>query len=369
MATSLALTSSTTRRTGRAKLGAALLAAGTFAATMGLASAPAHAADPPPDDSRLETVRLCDLSACFTAWRTVDSDGDGVSDADEMMAGTDAHDPKSHPGVRELTELTLDRHSPTFEAGQAFLQVLPAELVAIREKAHELPTTPAFPGGPERGDSLTRAGISADLMKDHGLDLERDGFTLGLEAKTKDEGLPPMRIGGIDIRLISVVGPDGKVVPDDPADVPALNDHGPVTDVLDNDFATSIWYKDGTNVVVVKETGETKVYPPGSSPYYSDPDADPGVGAEPTEEQKLAWERMHGAVVHTIEGWSAPPVEGEPEDPRATVILIDPEYVADFAVVTDLPRVTTAQPETRDDMPKPGDIAPPPGNGGCYTLC
>jgi hypothetical protein len=79
-------------------------------------------------------VILCDATGCYVAWRVVDSDRDGVSDADEIMSGTDPHDPASRPGLVHLAELGFEHRLPSFEAGLGAFVALPAEIVHAREK-------------------------------------------------------------------------------------------------------------------------------------------------------------------------------------------------------------------------------------------
>jgi hypothetical protein len=177
-------------------------------AAAGLCPTPAQAAEPPAEppkerlaDQTSRTLRICDPTACYVAWRAADSDHDGVSDADELMAGTDPHDPRSRPGLDIVVELASARQLPSFEAGLGSFLLFPPEIVAMRAKAHPdlLGTFPVH----ERADSLTRLGISADLMASVGIDPGRSGMTVGLDHATGKGGMPGRRVNGVEMSLIS----------------------------------------------------------------------------------------------------------------------------------------------------------------------
>ncbi len=187
--------------TPRRRLGAGLLTAVT---AVGLAAtAPAAPAWAGPDDANLKTtLRICDQTGCYVAWAVRDSDGDGVCDADEIMAGTDPYDARSRPGLTVVAELGLSRQLPSFEAGQGAFIAFPAEIMAAIKEGGEDPLG-TFPLH-GRKDALTRAGIDADQLSKVGIDLDKDGLSLGLDAfSAGSAGAPPLRIGGIDASLVS----------------------------------------------------------------------------------------------------------------------------------------------------------------------
>lgn len=366
-------------RTPRIRLlaGVALTALVAGLGTTAVAQAQPPAPDQPVEEVEpaLRTVRICDTSVCLTAWQVVDSDDDGVSDADELMAGTDPHDAKSRPGLSVVVELVTARKSPSYEAGQAFLQVLPAEIQARREEGREVPVAPALPVGLDRGDSLTRLGIDVGVLAEHGIDASTDGFVLGLDRASKDGDLPPHRVGGIDIRLVSADDAGAGSRPQDSDDpVPLDLGHGEIVEHIDYGDWSSTKYADGAQTVCNDST--CKTYPPGSSEYYTDPDYDTGSvpGPDgPTDEQKQAFERRRGAIIRTVEGWTPMTPDTPPEDPWTAVILVDPEATAatglGVTVTADPQRVTTAQPEgARPDMPSPRDAAPG-GQEPCTLGC
>ncbi|HEX5947387.1 MAG TPA: thrombospondin type 3 repeat-containing protein [Acidimicrobiales bacterium] len=199
---------STRRRTGRrhrwpALAVTALLAAGLAAPTPAGAEGPDR-----PEEGRTEarerlvSLKLCDLTGCYVAWRVVDSDHDGVSDADELMAGTDPHDPASFPPLQHVAELAEKRELPSFEAGLGTFLLFPPEIVELISKRHDNSPLGAFPAL-TRKDALTRMGISTDLLAESGVDIERGGLTIGLDGLSSGDGLAGMRVGGVRVDLIS----------------------------------------------------------------------------------------------------------------------------------------------------------------------
>lgn len=171
---------------------AVLLALGTICA-----SSPARAEDPP-----LRHVRVCDTSACYTAWGVVDSDDDGFSDADEIVAGTDPFDANSHPPLPLIVDLIGAQLLPTFEFGVGRITIKPADIQAELEAfgGGESPLA-AFPLG-NRKEGLSRLGLDTDLLAENGYDPEFSGLTLVRDNGSENE--PPVRrVGGVDMRLIS----------------------------------------------------------------------------------------------------------------------------------------------------------------------
>src|SRR5687768_12683244 len=102
------------RRTSRtpAFLATALLAALACIAQPASAAEAVETADP-----ELRHIRICDTSACYYAWNVVDSDGDGVCDADETSVGSDPHDPDSRPPLSVVVALIGQGLLPTYEFG------------------------------------------------------------------------------------------------------------------------------------------------------------------------------------------------------------------------------------------------------------
>jgi hypothetical protein len=181
------------------KLFRASSAAVVFAALTAGVVAPAGAVEEQP--RKYSTLRLCDASACYVVWSVVDSDHDGVCDADELRAGTDPYDPASRPGLKLIAELLTARELPSFEYGLASLVVFPAEIMKAREEPG-VDLLSAFPVH-ERADTLTRLGISGDQLTKFGISPEHGGFALGLEGLASADTPTGVRVSGIEVSLIS----------------------------------------------------------------------------------------------------------------------------------------------------------------------
>jgi hypothetical protein len=318
---------------------------------------------PVADKYALENARICDPSGCYIAWRVVDSDHDGVSDADELMAGTDPYDAKSRPRLIVVAELRGKEQLPSFEAGLGAFVVFPPELQTMIEKTKDDPLGDimvAFPLTKERSDTLTRLGISSELMVEHGVDVTSDGFTIGPLVKSKETGGFEPRMGGVEIRLIS---------DDDHCCYPLLpiEPDAPKTDLGDGDTVTN--FSDGSYVFDFADGSGAYVNADNEIvvTWYVNPDADP-VSEVPTPEQEEAFKRLRGATILTLDNWYGGPEVGDEEfgDPYETIILVDPEYAYDTAMVFSSPVVNEAQPEGRDDLPRP-DVPAIPGE--CLVGC
>jgi hypothetical protein len=462
----------------------------TAALGLGPASAPAGAADPPrqvPDT----LLRLCDASGCYIAWRVVDSDHDGVSDADELVAGTDPYDANSRPPMDVIARLGEEHRLPSFEAGLGTFQLFPTEIVEMLSQAHP-DLLAAFPMN-ERKDALTRLGISSEQMAAAGVDPARSGLTVGLDRPASGQvgEFPGRRLGSMDVRLISngdagttgrtwvIPGSDGSKTtwtdlggghyqgvktnadgsPGTTRDVSShtreysdgsaeqttsetvsqdgkllsqtttvttggkgqasstttttttyLRDaNGKVTGQRHTRKTTST-SADGSSTFEVTEEEDCDVNGNGCVPTPGDPEHDDGddggggdhhddgddgsggvhhddgdggdhghVDPEQAEQYVITPEmvdgalRMRGAAVTVVQGWT-PPGEDEPDNPYddGTIVLIDPDQAMTFTVLN-APRVTTAQPERRSDLPDPLQAAPPPhgsSDGSCQSrLC
>lgn len=311
------------------------------------------------EEARLRQVRLCDVSACYYAWNVVDRDGDGVSDADEVVAGTDPRDPASRPPLPLIVEMIGAQLLPTFEFGVGKMVVRPAELHAELEKhGITMPESPlaAFPLG-ERKDAMTRLGLDPEKVADFGLDIESDGFTL-VRGFNQETNLPERRVGGVAISHISAGDDGGADVPEEPKVVYSEKfENGDLFIKLDNGDEI-LSHPDGS----YERTGPDGM--PKKNAGYVNPDADTGDG-KPTDEQIKAWERIRNATIRTVAGWS--PIEVDPkdiEDKKGTIILIDPNYMDYEGVVSGPPQIDRAQPETRPDLPNPGEP-----DTGCWPKC
>lgn len=315
---------------------------------------PARAEEP-----QLRHIRLCDVSACYYAWNVVDSDDDGISDADELVAGFDPHDPSSRPPLPLMVEMIGAQSLPTFEFGVGEMVVRPVDLQAQLEKlGMTMPDSPlaAFPLE-GRKDAVIHLGLDPKQVADFGISIESDGFTL-VRGFNEDTKVPERRVGGVSVSWISEGEDGGTPAPAEPKVVysdPMKN--GDLFIKLDNGDEV-VSHPDGG----YERTGKDGM--PKKNSGFVDPDADPGEG-KPTDEQVKAWERVHNATVLTVFGWS--PIEIDPkdiEDRKGTIILIDPNYMGYEGMVSGPPQIDSAQPETRPDLPDPGQP-----DTGCWPKC
>ena len=165
------------------------------------------------DDGRrsdkLADLRVCDLSACYLALGVVDSDGDGVADADEIALGYDPLDPASTPPLSLVLDATLDGKLPTYELGYGTWAVFPEEFVkGLEKKWYDLQDRPGGVGSslpsqvfgiPTRRGSLALAGIDDGLLKGLGIDAPwKTGLTFGLtlDSAGKKMGIDLGRFNG-----------------------------------------------------------------------------------------------------------------------------------------------------------------------------
>ncbi|WP_155370686.1 thrombospondin type 3 repeat-containing protein [Catellatospora vulcania] len=445
------------------KLFGAGLATGVFVTLTASVVAPAGAVEEP--TRKYSTLRLCDPTACYIAWSVVDSDHDGVCDADELQAGTDPYDPASRPGLELIAELLIDRKLPSFEYGLASLVAFPAEIIKARDALGVDPLG-AFPLH-ERADALTRMGISGDQLSKFGISAERSGFSIGLDG-IKPDGTPPgTRVNGMDASLISAGAKDprnhvfgGGIVNSEkdwwgntvdtygdgstrtttPIDrgvrikitdkegdkAGTIVKHGGTVhegntevtysneDVLDSDgnllqskdvehrkekdgsstttTTTTDYVRDGdgkvmgtvtvtvtestsssgatsktTNTAVCDASGKQCTNYPDTTEYV---DPEQAYNSMVTQEMVDGVLRLRGAAINVVEGWNAPGMEEDPENPQnpPTIMLID-GTVGELFLLAEPKRITQAQPEGHPGLPSPKDAGPPPAGSGCDGLC
>jgi hypothetical protein len=243
----------------------------------------------------------------------------------------------------------------------------------------------SFDGFPvtSRGETLSRLGISTEVMKEHGVDPGRTGFTIGLEHTSKDDrGMPPIRVGGVDLMTISFGSAEHGASTEDAA-AGAEKDHTPVPPdddlepLKDLPFGGEVGeaktssggvvteFKDGTTIVSEPTWGAT-FDPDGGivvdwtvewDKKYVNPDADGGTTIDPAAFE--AWERTVLGASLAVEGWAAPTSDDGPSMSKGTLVMwVDSELALGAFVAFDEPRVTVAQPEVRGDLPSPMDAAP-----------
>lgn len=321
----------------------AFLATTLLASALACTAQPARAADP-----ELRHIRICDTSACYYAWNVVDSDRDGVCDADEIAIGSDPQDPNSKPPLSVVVTLVGKGLLPTYEFGVGKVIVYPDKLQATIEAGLDKDPLAAFPLG-GRKDAITQLGVPSELLAQSGIDAEHDGLTLNLQHDQKS-GLPEARMGGIAISLISA-GDDEDPVLNGIVDIDHYDD-GSTGYLLDNgdylyDGADGHGYRKDKDETVLDD-------------WYVNPDADTGTG-EPTPEQLAAWKRLQNATKRTVVNHE--PIGGE--DPSTIVdrgdliILIDPEYSDYVGIESGPPQVDRAEPELHPGLPNPLEAACP----------
>ncbi len=139
---------------------AVVLAASSF----GVPAAAAPAGDEAAADSAPRTGRaVCEHRLClYVLDESSDSDGDGVTDVDELELGTNAEDPGSYPDVTKILDLALARELPSFEAHLTELVALPKDL----PNGTELSTAFGAVDKPEQGDYVQSVdGLLRDLAE------------------------------------------------------------------------------------------------------------------------------------------------------------------------------------------------------------
>ena len=170
------------------------------AATAALTGSAAFAATPPAGP-----VAACQNGVCVVNQRGIDSDGDGFSDADEILAGTDPFNSRSFPRIFDLVGLWTK--GVVVGAENPF-----REVIVLPEKG---PNGSVIVGNsisalPGRKDVMTRLGLVDPMLKSidssNGLKsvLSLPGFIGG---STKNDA-PPIRTNGMNLNEISSL--DGK---------------------------------------------------------------------------------------------------------------------------------------------------------------
>jgi Bacterial TSP3 repeat len=314
------------------------------------------------EESKLQSTRLCDTSGCYVAWNVVDSDGDGVCDADEIMAHTDPFDARVYPRLDMMAQLGSKAQLPSFEVGRGAFMVFPTDIQSIIKNA-QIDILSGAPFAHERKNLLQLMGVDLNQLEGNLIDISRDGFAIGL-GPTDSNGKPTKKMGGVDVSLISAEAED--------CCFPLLPPGGKTT--FDDGNGNRITEYPGGQTLFEHANGSGEYFDKNKkliTTFYINPDADP-ISSVPSPERIEAVLRLRGLVTRTIEGWNAQDFSGQtPPDKKGTIaLIIDSDYPGVVGTVVDAPRVTTAQPDTRPDLPNPGAAGGIGGaRGGCLVGC
>ncbi len=183
---------------------AVMLAASSF----GVPAAAAPAGDEAAADSAPRTGRaVCEHRLClYVLDDSSDSDGDGVTDVDELALGTNAEDPGSYPDVTKILDLALARELPSFEAHLTELVALPKDL----PNGTELSTAFGAVDKPEQGDYVQSVdGLLRDLAE-NGFEQLGTNMTVTLTRKPSLSQDAELAFAGLgNIALYGNKGEDG----------------------------------------------------------------------------------------------------------------------------------------------------------------
>ncbi len=161
---------------------------------------------PPPEEQniRARALSYCENGVCLVvAAELADSDGDGVSNADEKAAGTDPNDPASRPPMRRLIDLAGTGRLPSFAERHSEIFVLPVLAPDGRPVVKDDPLA-GGPPVPVR-DALAGLGIKRETLARFGVAAE-PALQIGLgPAAPADAGndQPPVKVGGVDMALLA----------------------------------------------------------------------------------------------------------------------------------------------------------------------
>jgi hypothetical protein len=282
---------------------------------------------PAPDFQR-PMARCADNLCLVYVHVLLDSDGDGVSDVDEIAAGTDPKNSKSHPPALALAGLVGRGQLDSFNRGFSQVVVLPTK----GPDGKDLVSSAVRQLKPATLDAL---GISAKTLAGFGIRMN-DGFSLlhalpqiGQKTAAGANSPPPMLIAGMNMALYAADGDKDGV------------DMGPgmCAGCANPDSQSSkqekSWWQATKEFFGSKKPGEGTdggTTGGGGKPdagTYTDPDA---VAVVPLSEEDFqrVWFKLKGGTVSRTAGIDTPrpgnpdsPIIGR--DPHGPIILVNPD--------------------------------------------
>jgi hypothetical protein len=176
------------------------LAVSTLLSTLSLSTLSAPSAQA---ESSTFVKQTCASGVCLVDVKVVvDSDGDGVSDDDEVAAGTNPKDPYNRPSPKDVLGLAADGKLPSFNQHFTEVLVMPTE----GPDGQAFGIADSFP---DRDNIMGMFGIGKDLLNQAGL-TANGGLRIGVDlngfgggSQQIGTGHVPVKVGGLDFGLIS----------------------------------------------------------------------------------------------------------------------------------------------------------------------
>jgi hypothetical protein len=263
---------------------------------------------------------------------SLDTDQDGVSDADEIAAGTDPRDARRTPSANQIVKVIAEGRLPSFSKGFSEMVVLPTK------GPHGKDLLPASISV-DRPSTLESLGISQESLSRHGIK-QNDGFSIlnafpGMQRQGSGSNpiaKPPLLIGRINMALYSAEptpapapNPAPAPAPAPPAERDGVDMDGPACmgcDGSETNNNPKSWWDIGWEFVFGENKKKTM----------TDPDAVPVVMVTP-ETLRKAWFKANGGTVSRPTGPDGPEIPTGPEpdttvvgtDPNGPIILINPD--------------------------------------------
>jgi Bacterial TSP3 repeat len=273
-------------------------------------------------------VIACQNSVCIVNPFGIDSDGDGFSDADEMMAGTDPYNAKSFPMIFQLVQIW----GKGVETGKA---VPFREVIVMPETTPDGKSIGSNPIGelPGRKDTMSQLGLTnpkiAEMDQSNGIHAV---LNIGIHQSSGGKDTPPpARTNGMDISLISGLTSGSSSVPGGERET-WYDENG-----KNMGYDETIHNADGTNTYTSCKSDGTcssSTSGPHSGGYY-DPDYSGETGTPApfgqiivaTPAQVKAFNLKRGANTRFADTGTKPDASTPPtaKNGNPTIILVNPE--------------------------------------------